>query len=65
MSFKCYGCTERHDGCHSTCESYLSERKRLDEINERIFRENQTNVGINEVRIRGIRKAMRKRGKKW
>lgn len=32
--FKCKGCEERHEGCHSTCESYLQERAKLDEINK-------------------------------
>ena len=27
--FECKGCTKRHPGCHSECESYLAEKKRL------------------------------------
>lgn len=62
--FKCKGCADRKVGCHSTCESYKEERKRLDEINERKFKEIQTFVGIEEMNYRGIRKARKRRGKK-
>lgn len=31
MSAACRGCTKRHVGCHSTCESYLAYRRELDE----------------------------------
>ena len=26
----CKGCTNRHVGCHGTCETYKAERKALD-----------------------------------
>ena len=29
--FKCRDCADRHSGCHSECESYLAEKKRLQE----------------------------------
>lgn len=29
----CKNCTDRHAKCHSTCERYLKDRARLDEIN--------------------------------
>ena len=62
--FKCKGCEERKVGCHSCCESYKEERKRLDETNERKFKEIQTLVGIEETNYRGVRRAMKRRGKK-
>lgn len=33
----CHHCTERHEGCHGTCERYKEFRAKLDaENNERI-----------------------------
>ncbi len=64
MSFKCNGCPDRRVGCHSSCESHLSERAKLNDINDRKFKELQTQVGISEANYRGIRRALRKRGKK-
>lgn len=31
----CYKCTDRKIGCHATCDKYLAERKKSDEIHER------------------------------
>ncbi len=39
MKSECYGCTERHLGCHATCESYKKFRETMDEINEARARE--------------------------
>lgn len=33
---KCKNCTERHIGCHSTCEDYKNFRNELDKMNEGI-----------------------------
>ena len=30
----CYGCADRHLGCHSSCEKYEKFRERLDEIHK-------------------------------
>lgn len=29
----CYGCEDRHDLCHATCEAYLEFRRKKDEEN--------------------------------
>lgn len=29
----CKNCNDRHLGCHGTCERYLEDRAKLDEIN--------------------------------
>ena len=36
----CYGCKERHLGCHSNCGSYISFRKDKDEENKQIYSKN-------------------------
>ena len=36
MSFECKDCSERYVGCHTTCESYLKEKEKLEERNVRI-----------------------------
>ena len=32
--FSCKDCTERHVGCHSTCEKYISEKAENDRLRE-------------------------------
>lgn len=32
MESDCMGCDKRHQGCHSTCESYIAAKKRHDEL---------------------------------
>ena len=38
----CKGCNERRIGCHSVCERYLSQKKKLDKIKSIINKEKQT-----------------------
>jgi hypothetical protein len=40
MKNACYGCTERHTGCHSTCEKYIKFKKEHDE-KAKLIRENR------------------------
>ena len=63
--FDCLGCAKRAIGCHGTCESYKTDRKKLDEINSRRFAEEQIRVGLNEVQYKGVKRSMNRRGKKW
>lgn len=47
VKHKCFGCKERHIGCHSSCESWLiyekekfvkyDERKKLDELRDMVY----------------------------
>lgn len=32
--FSCKDCTERHVGCHSTCEKYISEKAENDRLRD-------------------------------
>lgn len=38
----CYQCKERYLGCHSSCERYLDEKKKLHEIYE--AKKNEKNI---------------------
>lgn len=39
----CKDCGDRHCGCHSTCEKYITQRAALDEYNEQRRKENEAN----------------------
>jgi hypothetical protein len=47
---RCLGCTERHEGCHSTCEDYL-EYKKTNEDRKRVIRDKkEKNREINQYK---------------
>ncbi len=39
--FSCKDCTERHPCCHATCQKYLQEKARNDEIRQKVQKFNQ------------------------
>lgn len=49
---QCQNCSDRHVGCHSTCESYRMYRQMIDEVNDIRRREEQSKKHINYVRFR-------------
>ena len=54
----CVDCTKRELGCHSTCEEYLKQKAKRDEMNEkrRAFNDVQTDF----LRVRNNRLSRRK-----
>lgn len=57
MSNKCYKCTKRTVGCHSTCEDYIEYRKQWDAVTEERDRQRALNdvlKSYNPQKIRGI-----------
>ena len=44
----CYGCKERHVGCHSSCPKYKAFKKSLKELKERQKLENINYAYIKE-----------------
>lgn len=32
VKYSCKGCTERHVGCHSTCQKYIAEKAENDRL---------------------------------
>lgn len=59
--FKCKGCEERHPSCHSTCESYLQERARLDEINKAKLLDSEYSVCAKKLSMERKKKWQNKR----
>lgn len=57
----CYGCEERHVGCHSGCERYLAWKKKQEKINgtdEAAWQERDLVFTYrNDAKIRSARKA--------
>ena len=37
----CKGCAERHEGCHGSCERYITESRKNQKENERQWKERQ------------------------
>lgn len=50
-NFSCKGCTERHFGCHGSCEKYIAEKKQYEEKMEPIRKEVRDNGMINSYVI--------------
>lgn len=58
---KCRGCTDRHPGCHSTCENYKAFREKIDEKNKNA-RTMNINTASDEAK-RAMWRAMRRQKK--
>lgn len=43
-NFTCNGCTERHVGCHGTCEKYKMEKAVYDKQQAKIKKEKQGDI---------------------
>lgn len=57
MDCKCKGCTERHVGCHSECENYITFKEKLEQQNKQIKKEQMkhnlvSNINWNTKRSR-------------
>ena len=48
----CKNCRKRHAGCHATCEEYLEEKKKRDDLKEIIRKERakEENIIYQEVK---------------
>ena len=47
----CRSCENRTVGCHSTCEKYIEDRARYDEIKERERKDNDIKGCLNRMNI--------------
>lgn len=45
----CYKCPDRHLGCHKTCERYLSEKRKYDEMRERKKKDMHVDMMLYEI----------------
>lgn len=57
----CFGCKDRHVGCHSTCEHYKRRRERADEILKRREAHTKAREDTDSIAFSGMRRAMRRR----
>ena len=59
MNWSCQNCTERHIGCHATCERYISESKQFSDYKKGIREVKEANnaaIEDNEIRKRKFNK---------
>ena len=64
MSLKapCFNCEDRHQGCHSNCESYINWKRETDKRNDYIKSERKKAAKIKDDEIYRIHNM--KRGKR-
>lgn len=55
MIYPCKDCTDRHEGCHATCEKYLECAKKRKEMNEKMRREKENKDAIYNMRNKKFR----------
>lgn len=48
----CYGCTERHEGCHGHCERYMADREQRLKANKARLAIKQANSVLYDGYIR-------------
>lgn len=57
----CKDCTERHPGCHGTCEKYIQQKADLDAAKAEARKKYEISQGLNAYRYDGISKICRNR----
>lgn len=60
----CFNCKERKVGCHADCEDYQEEKRKHDELRERIWKEKDTDNVITGRLINRAEKLKKKKGEK-
>lgn len=50
----CYGCTERHSECHSSCERYAEFRRNLESEKAVIAKQKEENEKTWDVVMKGL-----------
>ena len=62
-AFTCKDCTDRHIGCHDTCEKYIKEKMDHDLYKEKLCSEINKYSYSNRIQMRN--KQLRKYGKSF
>ena len=65
MNFSCKDCGNRHPGCHGSCEKYKKEKAAYEERKASDVKHNAVQSGLDTQRNNAVRKALRRRTKKW
>lgn len=63
----CYDCAERHEGCHGTCEKYLSAKKEYEEERQAIRKRKISDKIYADTHVRNVAqtcKVLRGKGRK-
>lgn len=60
----CFNCEKRKIGCHADCEDYQEEKRKRDELRERIWKEKDTDNVIAGRLINRAEKLKKKKGEK-
>lgn len=55
----CIDCKKRYPGCHSKCESYINDRKDLDEFKEKVWKEKEKYKELGEYKKTSVNKTIR------
>ncbi len=63
-AFSCYGCEQRHPGCHSTCNTYREEKALRDQKLEAFKKQQAVEIGVNNQKKDGVIRANRRNGRK-
>lgn len=61
----CKNCTERHVGCHGSCERYISALEIAREKQREIWKERDKSRLADEVLIHGFKERKHKYKKRW
>jgi hypothetical protein len=56
LKVPCYGCENRHQGCHSSCETYKTFQRENLERNRQIREAKEKDAMITGVKIRSLNK---------
>ena len=59
----CYGCEKREVGCHSSCESYIAERKLMDAEKEKRKKTQEKSDALWDTYLRGLKNMKNVRAK--
>ena len=57
----CRDYTDRHIGCHSTCEAYIGQRAELDASNAAKQKDKQLRQTLNDIRRDGVERSIKHR----
>lgn len=56
MKYSCKDCTERHIGCHSTCETYKAFRAELEEKSHEQKKKTEMNQFVRDIKSHLVRR---------
>ena len=61
----CKDCPDRQVGCHSTCEKYLTFRKKRNELNESIYKQREKEYAEYQRYVQSLKRKDKQNKKYW